>query len=114
MAWVAAPEPTRLAGIVGLASLVAPVEASIRSVAVLPFGVAARDDPTPPLAEALALDITADLSRFPQLSVVAHESAAQLGPSPVSLTAAANRPGVRYLVRGLLLREGDGSGRRSR
>lgn len=107
VAWIAAPEPARLLSLAGLSTLIAPAEASTRSVAVLPFTVVERDDETTLLAEALALDITADLSRFPQLFVVAHESAAQLGPSPVSLTEAAQRLGVRYLVGGSLLRDGD-------
>jgi TolB-like protein/Tfp pilus assembly protein PilF len=69
-------------------------------IAVLPFGARSSDADTASLAAGLTEDITSGLSRFPALSVIAPQSAAAFGNSPLDVRQIAERLGARYVLGG--------------
>src|SRR5262245_6880204 len=75
-------------------------------VAVLPFKVTASDKELESLADGLTEDVTAALSRFPHLRVVAHDSAMAYKGRSTDIRAVGHELGARYVVEGSI-RKGD-------
>ncbi|MCC7181092.1 MAG: protein kinase [Acidobacteria bacterium] len=77
-----------------------------RSIAVVPFAAASGDPDTQALTDGLTEDITAGLSRFPYLSVVAAHSARQYRGSTADVRRLGEALGARYLLDGNARRVG--------
>jgi TolB-like protein len=77
-----------------------------RSVAVVPFAAVSSDPDTQALADGLTEDVTAGLSRFPYLSVVAAHSARQHRGSTADARRLGEALSARYLLDGNLRRGG--------
>jgi TolB-like protein len=87
----------------GIASEVA----ARQSIVVMPF-TDLSDPPAPHVAQAVDMDLTTDLGRFADTRVVPRGSAAALGTSAqVDLKRVAQELGVRYVVTGSVMRDGE-------
>ena len=75
-------------------------------IAVIPFTSVATDEDARTLADGLTEDITAGLSRFPYLSVVAEHSARQHKDTTADVRQIGNVLGARYLLDGGIRRGG--------
>jgi non-specific serine/threonine protein kinase len=69
-------------------------------VAVLPFKITASDKESESLADGLTEDVTAGLSRFPYLRVVAYNSAMTYKSRSIDIRAVGRELGARYVVEG--------------
>lgn len=76
------------------------------SVAVLPFAESGAGSDGGYLSEGLAEDLTANLSRFRELFVVAHESARTFRNKPFVAEEIGRALGARYLITGSVRRDG--------
>ncbi len=77
------------------------------AVAVLPFESLADDEGSRRLAKGLTKDIIADLSRFPELRVIAHNSTKIYAARPVELSEIRAALKVGFVVEGSVQREGN-------
>jgi TolB-like protein/Tfp pilus assembly protein PilF len=75
-------------------------------VAVLPFKITASDKESESLADGLTEDVTAGLSRFPDLRVVAYNSAIAYKSRSKDIRAVGRELGARYLVEGTIRKRG--------
>ena len=75
-------------------------------VAVLPFKITASDKESESLADGLTEDVTAGLSRFPYLRVVAYNSAIAYKSRSKDIRAVGRELGARYLVEGTIRKRG--------
>ena len=75
-------------------------------VAVLPFKITASDKEFESLADGLTEDVTAGLSRFPYLRVVAYNSAMAYKSRSTDIRAVCRELGARYVVEGSLRKRG--------
>ena len=75
-------------------------------VAVLPFKVTASDKELESLADGLTEDVTAALSRFPYLRVVAYNSAIAYKSRSTDIRAVGRELGARYVVEGSIRKGG--------
>jgi TolB-like protein/Tfp pilus assembly protein PilF len=75
-------------------------------IAVVPFSTSAGDDESRALADGLTEDVTAGLSRFPYLSVVAAHTARQQNSAGIDARQLGAALGARYLVDGSIRRAG--------
>jgi TolB-like protein/Tfp pilus assembly protein PilF len=75
-------------------------------VAVLPFKITASDKESESLADGLTEDVTAGLSRFPYLRVVAYNSAMAYKSRSKDIRAVGRDLGARYLVEGSIRKRG--------
>ncbi len=75
-------------------------------VAVLPFKITASDKEFESLADGLTEDITAGLSRFPYLRVVAYNSAMTYKSRSTDIRAVGRELGARYVVEGSIRKRG--------
>ena len=75
-------------------------------VAVLPFKVTASDKELESLADGLTEDVTAALSRFPYLRVVAYNSAMAYKSRSTDIRAIGRELGARYVVEGSIRKGG--------
>ena len=75
-------------------------------VAVLPFTINASDKESESLADGLTEDVTAGLSRFPYLRVVAHNSAMAYKSRSKDIRAVGRELGARYVVEGSIRKRG--------
>src|SRR5215475_6620437 len=75
-------------------------------VAVLPFKVTASDKELESLADGLTEDVTAALSRFPSLRVVAYNSAMTYKSRSTDIRAVGRELGARYVVEGSIRKGG--------
>ena len=75
-------------------------------VAVLPFKVTASDKELESLADGLTEDVTAALSRFPYLRVVAYNSAMTYKSRSTDIRAVGRELGARYVVEGSIRKGG--------
>jgi TolB-like protein len=75
-------------------------------VAVLPFRTGSGDANLESLADGLTEDITAGLSRFPYLQVIAHNSAAAYKERAADIRAVARELGARYVLEGSIRKRG--------
>jgi TolB-like protein len=78
-------------------------------IAVLPFTVRGQDADAVVLADGLTEDITAGLTRFPSLSVVATQSALGFKGLPLDVRQIADRLNARYIVGGSVRRSATGT-----
>jgi serine/threonine protein kinase len=69
-------------------------------VAVLPFKITGSDKESESLADGLTEDVTAGLSRFPHLRVVAYNSAMTYKSRSIDIRAVGRELGARYVVEG--------------
>jgi hypothetical protein len=69
-------------------------------VAVLPFKITASDKESESLADGLTEDVTAGLSRFPYLRVVAYNSAMTYKSRSIDIRAVGRELGARYVSKG--------------
>jgi eukaryotic-like serine/threonine-protein kinase len=84
----------------GSASGIAAAAPQSLSVAILPFGVRGADADSDAIATGLTDDITASLSKFYGLSVVAPQSARAYKDSPLDVRQVAERLNARYIIGG--------------
>src|SRR5262249_8283779 len=75
-------------------------------VAVLPFKISASDKKLESLADGLTEDVTAGLSRFPYLRVVAYNSAMTYKSRSTDIRAVGRELGARYVVEGSIRKGG--------
>jgi non-specific serine/threonine protein kinase len=75
-------------------------------VAVLPFKITASDKESESLADGLTEDVTAGLSRFPYLRVVAYNSAMAYKSRSKDIRAVGSELGARYVVEGSIRKGG--------
>jgi serine/threonine protein kinase len=75
-------------------------------VAVLPFKITASDKELESLADGLTEDVTAGLSRFPYLRVVAYNSAMTYKSRSTDIRAIGRELGARYVVDGSIRKRG--------
>jgi serine/threonine protein kinase/Tfp pilus assembly protein PilF len=75
-------------------------------VAVLPFKITASDKESESLADGLTEDVTAGLSRFPYLRVVAYNSAMTYKSRSLDIRAVGRELGARYVVEGSIRKGG--------
>jgi serine/threonine protein kinase/tetratricopeptide (TPR) repeat protein len=75
-------------------------------VAVLPFKITASDKESESLADGLTEDVTAGLSRFPYLRVVAYNSAMTHKSRSTDIRAVGRELGARYVVEGSIRKGG--------
>jgi non-specific serine/threonine protein kinase len=75
-------------------------------VAVLPFKITASDKELESLADGLTEDVTAGLSRFPYLRVVAYNSAMTYKNRSTDIRAVGRELGARYVVEGSIRKRG--------
>jgi len=75
-------------------------------VAVLPLKVTASDKELESLADGLTEDVTAGLSRFPYLRVVAYNSAMTYKSRSIDIRAVDRELGARYVVEGSIRKRG--------
>jgi len=75
-------------------------------VAVLPFKITASDKELESLADGLTEDVTAGLSRFPYLQVVAYNSAMSYKSRSTDIRAIGRELGARYVVEGSIRKRG--------
>ena len=75
-------------------------------VAVLPFKITASDKELESLADGLTEDVTAGLSRFPYLRVVAYNSAMTYKSRSTDIRAVGRELGARYVVGGSIRKGG--------
>jgi TolB-like protein len=75
-------------------------------VAVLPFTITASDKESESLAAGLTEDVTAGLSRFPYLRVVAYNSAMAYKSRSKDIRAVGRELGARYVVEGSIRKQG--------
>ena len=75
-------------------------------VAVLPFKITASDQKLESLADGLTEDVTAGLSRFPHLRVVAYNSAMTYKSRSTDMRAVGRELGARYVVEGSIRKRG--------
>jgi serine/threonine protein kinase len=75
-------------------------------VAVLPFKITASDKESESLADGLTEDVTAGLSRFPYLRVVAFNSAMTYKSRSLDIRAVGRELGARYVVEGSIRKGG--------
>src|SRR5262245_3159476 len=75
-------------------------------VAVLPFKVTASDKELESIADGLTEDVTAALSRFPYLRVVAYNSAMAYKSRSTDIRAVGHELGARYVVEGSIRKGG--------
>jgi non-specific serine/threonine protein kinase len=75
-------------------------------VAVLPFKITASDKESESLADGLTEDVTAGLSRFPHLRVVAYNSAMTYKSRSKDIRAVGRELGARYVVEGSIRKAG--------
>jgi TolB-like protein/Tfp pilus assembly protein PilF len=75
-------------------------------VAVLPFKITASDKESESLADGLTEDVTAGLSRFPYLRVVAYNSAMTYKNQSTDIRAVGRELGARYVVEGSIRKRG--------
>ena len=75
-------------------------------VAVLPFKITASDKESESLAEGLTEDVTAGLSRFPYLRVVAYNSTMTYKSRSKDIRAVGRELGARYVVEGSIRKGG--------
>jgi serine/threonine protein kinase/Tfp pilus assembly protein PilF len=75
-------------------------------VAVLPFKIAASDKELESLADGLTEDVTAGLSRFPYLRVVAYNSAMTYKNRSADIRVVGRELGAHYVVEGSLRKRG--------
>jgi len=75
-------------------------------VAVLPFKITASDKELESLADGLTEDVTAGLSRFPYLRVVAYNSAMTYKSRSTDIRAVGRELGARYVVEGSIRKRG--------
>ena len=75
-------------------------------VAVLPFKITASDKESESLADGLTEDVTAGLSRFPYLRVVAYNSAMAYKSLSKDIRAVGRELGARYVVEGSIRKRG--------
>ena len=75
-------------------------------VAVLPFKISASDKESESLADGLTEDVTAGLSSFPYLRVVAHNSAMTYKSRSIDIRAVGRELGARYVVEGSIRKGG--------
>ena len=75
-------------------------------IAVLPFKIAAPDSEFESLGSALTEDVTAGLSRFPYLQVVAHNSAMAYKGRSGDIRAVGRELGARYVLEGSIRKGG--------
>jgi serine/threonine protein kinase len=75
-------------------------------VAVLPFKITASDKELESLADGLTEDVTAGLSRFPYLQVVAYNSAMSYKSRSTDIRAIGRELGSRYVVEGSIRKRG--------
>jgi len=77
-------------------------------VAVLPFKITAPDKELESLADGLTEDVTAGLSRFPYLRVVAYNSAMTYKTRSADIRVVGRELGARYVVEGSIRKRGRG------
>ena len=77
-------------------------------IAVLPFTTRTSDADSQALADGLTEDVTAGLSLFPSLSVVALQSARSFKDSPLDVRQIAERLNARYIMGGSVRRSASG------
>jgi TolB-like protein len=75
-------------------------------VAVLPFKITASDKELESVADGLTEDVTAGLSRFPYLQVVAYNSAMSYKSRSTDIRAVGRELGARYVVEGSIRKRG--------
>ena len=75
-------------------------------VAVLPFKITASDKEAESLADGLTEDVTAGLSRFPYLRVMAYNSAMTYKNRSTDIRAVGRELGARYVVEGSIRKRG--------
>jgi adenylate cyclase len=77
------------------------------SIAVLPFANLSSDPEQEYLADGIVEDITAELSRFSELFVIARNSSFQYKDKTADVRVVARELGVRYVLEGSVRRAGD-------
>jgi TolB-like protein/predicted Ser/Thr protein kinase len=77
-------------------------------VAVLPFKIAGSDKELELLADGMTEDVTAGLSRFPYLRVVAYNSAMTYKSRSTDVRAIGRELGARYVLEGSIRKRGQG------
>ncbi|MGH9744896.1 MAG: protein kinase domain-containing protein [Candidatus Acidiferrales bacterium] len=75
-------------------------------VAVLPFRGASGDENLEALADGVTEDVTAGLSRFPYLQVIAHSSAMAYKGRAADIRATGRELGARYVIEGSIRKRG--------
>jgi adenylate cyclase len=75
-------------------------------IAVLPFQHPAADPEIENFADGLTQDITAALSQFSYLSVIARDSTQRLKDRPQDVRAAREQLGARYVIEGGIRKSG--------
>jgi TolB-like protein/class 3 adenylate cyclase len=84
-----------------------PTARSKLSVAVMPLSTIGSDEPTRRLADGLTEDIITDLSRFPNLEIIASNTIAAYKDKPGAIIEIGKDLGVSYLLQGTIQREGE-------
>lgn len=77
------------------------------SIAVLPFDSIGSDQDNILLGDGIASDITDDLTRFNELTVIASDSTAYFAGEKGSIRDAAKELGIQYVLHGEVQKEGD-------
>jgi adenylate cyclase len=111
------PEPLRVFRIVPGTGKVGPAPAKVvqtvpaqvagRLIAVLPFGNLSGDPGRDYFSDGITNDLITDLSRFPDLAVIASHSVFAYKGKPVTIETVARELGVRYVVEGSVQHAGD-------
>ena len=102
-----APESPRGTGAAPAAPIGADSQPFAASLAVLPLANYSRDPAQDYFAEGMTDELTSTLSKLQALRVIAHRSMLQFKGSSLPVTEIAKRLGVKYVIDGSVMQDGD-------
>jgi adenylate cyclase len=101
------PKPAPAPGMAAATSVAQPLIAPRLSIAVLPFDNLSNDPDQQYFADGITEDLTTDLSRLPNMLVIARNTAFTYKGKPVDAKQIGRELGVRYLLEGSVQRSGN-------
>jgi len=101
------PKPAPAPGMAAATSVAQPLTAPRLSIVVLPFDNLSNDPDQQYFADGITEDLTTDLSRLPNMLVIARNTAFTYKGKPVDAKQIGHDLGVRYLLEGSVQRSGN-------